>query len=96
MKESGKMVLIWQIDLSKWKEREDGKNWRTESGGDCTGEELREERIKREEDKYLNQREWKPLAVDKKGKNRVCAMNILYCAHHDPETKSASVHISVG
>lgn len=81
----------------KGKGDEDGKNWRaSEAGGNCTeGEELRGERIKKEEDKYLSQRELKPLAVDKKGKNTACAMNILYCAHHDPETKSASVHISV-
>lgn len=76
---------------------EDRKNWRvSEAEGNCTGEEeLRGERIKKEKHKYISQTEQKTLAVDKKGRNTVCAMNILYCAHHDPETKFTSVHISI-
>lgn len=40
------MVLIWQIDVYSWKERdEDGKNGRaSEAGGNCAGEELRGEK----------------------------------------------------
>lgn len=37
----------------------------------------------------------KAIGSGQERKNTDCAMNILYCAHGDPETKSASVHISV-
>lgn len=74
MKGSRKMMLTWQIYLSKLKGRDHGKNWRAgKTGGNCKrGEELRGKRIKYQEDKYLSQREGKPWAEDKQVKNSLC------------------------